>query len=172
MTEHLRGATSAATTARSRRPAWPAYAAATWAFLFAATSFYWAAGGTLGAATIGPALAGLALARDPELVAVLWATGALKAVGGLVALALVQPWGRYLPRWLPLAAAWAGGALAILYGVATMAQHGLMVAGVIATPEGLGEAAARWHLLFWDPWWLLGGILFLVAAGTSWRRPG
>ncbi len=39
-----------------------------------------------------------------------------------------------------------------------------MVTGLRDTPEVLGEQAARWHLLLWDPVWLLGGVLFLAAA--------
>jgi hypothetical protein len=33
----------------------------------------------------------------------------------------------------------------------------------IADPA-LGADAVRWHLLLWDPWWLLGGILFALGA--------
>jgi hypothetical protein len=35
---------------------------------------------------------------------------------------------------------------------------------VLSVPSGLGHTAALWHVVLWDPWWLLGGILFLVAA--------
>jgi hypothetical protein len=90
----------------------------------------------------------------------------VKALGGLVALALVQPWGRRLPRWFLCAAAWGGG-LALLYGAASLVQHALMLAGVIAVPAGLGRTAARWHLLLWDPWWILGGVLFVATAWLS-----
>lgn len=150
------------------------YAACIWALAFAAASFYWAAGGTAGAETIGPALAGLALARDPEFVAILWITGALKAVAGLLALALTgaRP-GRLpvpLPRWMLLLAGWAAAAGLILYGGASFVQHALMVAGAVAIPAGLGATGARWHLLLWDPWWLLGGTLFAIAAWGYGRR--
>jgi hypothetical protein len=70
------------------------------------------------------------------------------------------------------AAAWLAGALLTLYGLANLLDHGRMVVGLRATPPILGERAARWHLLVWDPFWLLGGILFLMAAWTSWRLRG
>lgn len=89
---------------------WFAYAAALWAFLFAALSFYWGLGGRAGAATLDPAL--MAAADDPWFVAIgLWGVGVVKALGGLVALALVLPWGRRLPGWFLRTAAWAGGGL-------------------------------------------------------------
>jgi hypothetical protein len=59
--------------------------------------------------------------------------------------------------------------LLTLYGAANLVQHGLMEAGIVDTPDGLGSDAVTWHLALWDPWWLLGGILFLLAAreGTA-----
>lgn len=141
------------------------YLACVWAFAFAALSFYWAIGGTAGGATIGPDLQRLGLTRDPGFVAILWATGVLKVIVGLLALALTQPWGRRIPSWTLLPVAWCAGVIMALYeGLASLIQHALMVAGIIATPSGLGSFAARWHLLFWDPWWLLGGLLILLAA--------
>jgi len=149
----------------SRSPVWAGYAACAWAFTFAAVSFYWAAGGTVGVTMNAPAITGPVLARDPGWIAILWATGVLKVIAGLLALALVRPWGRLFPRWLLTIAAWGTVAVMGLYeGAASLIQHALMVAGVIETPAGLGSTSARWHLLLWDPWWLVEGILFGTAA--------
>ena len=101
------------------------------------------------------------MANDP---AVVWGTAGAKALAGLLALALVRPWGRAFPRRALLVAAWSASALLALYGAANLVDHGRMVAGLRDTPEVLGERAARWHLLLWDPVWLLGGVLFLAAA--------
>jgi predicted MFS family arabinose efflux permease len=130
-------------------------------FVFAAMSFYWAAGGTAGSTTLGTRLEELAHSREPDFVAVLWITGLLKFAGGVLALALVH---RRAPRRLLLVAAWGAAALLLLYAVANLVQHGLIVAGAIEMPAGLGDTAARWHLLFWDPFWLLGGVLTALAA--------
>lgn len=147
-----------------------AYAAAAWSFLFAAISFYWAMGGTIGVETLGSAFTDPAITNDPVFVAFVWITGVLKLLAGVLALALVQPWGRRLPRALIRIGAWGGGILLTLYGVALLIQHGLMVAGVADLPASIGSmAAARWHLFFWDPFWLLGGILFLAAAISTTR---
>ena len=151
--------------------AWAGYLACAWAFVFAGLSIYWARGGTAGAATIGPAITTPVAAGEAGWIALLWATALLKALIGLVALALVRPWGRAIPRRLLLAGAWSACAVMALYeGAASLVQHGLMVAGAIGTPTGLGALALRWHLALWDPWWLLGGILLGLAAWGYQRR--
>lgn len=127
-------------------------------------SFYWAAGGTLGSATIGESIAGPALRREPWAVAVLWFTGGIKALAGVFALALVQPWGRRLPRRLMLGLAVGGGCSLLLYSIALLVQHALMATGTIGRAASLSASELRWHLFFWDPFWLLGGVLFAAAA--------
>lgn len=154
--------------ARSR---WAGYAACAWAVAFAAQSFYYAVGGTAGAETWPRAIAEPVLARDPGWIPVMWGTGAAKLLAGALALALVRPWGRSLPRRVLRATGWGAGGLLLLYGAANLVQHGLMVAGVVAIPDGLGATAARWHLFFWDPWWMLGGGLLLAAARRFGARP-
>ena len=151
---------------------WPAYGAYVWSLLFAAMSFYWAAGGTIGIDTQAPGIAELARERDPGFVAVLWVTGLLKLLGVPLALALVQPWGRVFPRWMLLTAAWGAGAGMVLWGGLNLCVGVgvgvLRAAGVVDPPED--TSAFWWHLLLWDPWWILGGVLFLMAAWQYRRR--
>jgi hypothetical protein len=150
---------------------WPAYAAAAWAFLFAAASFYWAAGGELALDTLAVEIERDALARDSDAVTITWVTGALKVVAGLVALALVRPWGARIPRRLLLVATAAAGAGFALYGAAGLVEKILMEAGAIDVSASFGSDRVIWYLLLWDPYWLLGGILFLLAA-VRFRRAG
>ena len=35
--------------------------------------------------------------------------------------------------------------------------------------EGLDDAALYGHLLLWDPWWILGEVLFALAGWRSRR---
>ncbi len=142
---------------------WVGYAACVWALLFAALSFYWAAGGRLGEGTIGAAVEGPALAREPWFVALLWATAVLKLAAAVLAFALARG-PRRLPRWVLLFAGWGAATLLSLYGLASLVQHLLIATGVLAVPAGLGEAALPWHLLLWDPVWIVGGALFTLAA--------
>lgn len=145
------------------RTALAAYAACAWAVIFAVPSFYWATGGTVGMVTIARDPDAIPLINDPFVV---FATGLLKVLGGVLALALGQLWGSRWRRWLRLVAGVAGGFF-VCYGAALLIQHGLMLTGVIDTPDTLGTTAARWHFWLWDPWWILGGVLFALAAWSA-----
>ncbi len=138
------------------------YAAAVWAFAFAAASAYWAAGGTVGLGTLSPEIT--ERVGDPEFVAVVWVTGALKALAGMLAFALAGLWPR-LPRWPVLFGGWGTGVLLTLYGAAGLTQAVLTLAGVLDAREP-DHTTLLWYALLWEPFWLLGGILFLLAA---WR---
>ena len=113
----------------------------------------------------------------------------------MLALALVRPWGRAIPRRLLLTAAWAGrsgsphgraeaGARRLLltaawagsvvltaYG-ALMVVAGMLVLTGVITPSGpVDRTALRWHVMLWDLWFLVWGVLLGVAAWHSGRRP-
>ena len=75
------------------------------------------------------------------------------------------PWAGYAACvWALLFAGWGAAALLSLYGLANLVQHLLIATGVLAVPAGLGEAGLPWHLLLWDPVWIVGGGLFTLAA--------
>ncbi len=144
------------------------YAACGWAFLFAALSFYWALGGAAGSDTVSPAIAQLARAHVPWVMAALWISAIIKVVSGFVALALIQPWGSRVPRWILLILAWGAGTLLFVHGGLYFAVGVLALSGTIhvSTPA----AVLHWYTFLWGPWWLLGGLLFLLAAWSSVRR--
>ena len=153
---------------------WAAYAACALALLYAAVSFYWAAGAPRASAPLGGELEALGRARDLGLIALVWVTGVLKVMAGL--LALVRPWARTLPRRAMLAAAWGGALLLTLYGGALVAGQALVVGGIITPPGPVDWRALRWHLFLWDSWFLVWGLLLGVAAcyhrhEASWRPP-
>ncbi len=158
---------------RRRSTEWIGYAAAGWGFAFAAVSFYWAAGGTVGLGTLARTLRDQAVTRDPGFVTVIWVTGGLKVLAGLLALALVQHWGKVFPRWMLLTAGWGTGVFLALYGGLDMHGAGL---GVIGITDPVDPTGARWYLFLWGPVWLAGGLLMLGAArhytGLGRRSPG
>lgn len=150
---------------------WAAYAAAATAFVFAAVSLYWALGGTAGLDTIGGQLTAGGRAHDPAILTLVWAAVVLKVVGGLLPLALVQQWGRLFPRWVLLSAAWAGAALLTSYGAVQVTAEALVQLGVIKPAGPVDWPALRWHMLLWDPWFLIWGLL-LGAAALEYGRGG
>ena len=54
------------------------------------------------------------------------------------------------------------------YGWVLVAVGALALTGVLGEPAD--PTALRWHVLLWDPWFLLWGLLLVVAA-LSRRRP-
>jgi hypothetical protein len=144
-----------------RRTAKHAYAAAVWAGLFALVSFYWAAGGETGLETLAVEIERDALARDGGMVALTWITGALKIVGVVVALGLAACWE---PRRLFFWAGLGGGLLIAVYGAAGIIEKLLIKLDVNAANASLGDDRVGWYLFLWDPFWMLGGVLFILAA--------
>jgi hypothetical protein len=156
-------------TGRGRLLGWSAHGAAVLAALSAAMSAYWLAGGTALLSTVG----GVVEEQGRQGGAVVAAGLALVVVGKLavavLALALAHsPAGRRLQRLVGLAGLLAGGVLT-LYGGALVAVGALALTGVLGEPAD--PTALRWHVFFWDPWFLLWGVLLLVAALTRRRIP-
>jgi hypothetical protein len=155
---------------RSLAWSWAGYAAAGVAFAFAAVSFYWGAGGMAGVSTLGGRFEQLARARDPMIVTMVWVTGFLKVAGGLLALALVQPWGRRLPlRWLRLTA-WSGAVLLTVYGVLQVISVALVAFGAVTPSQPVNSTVMWWRLLLWEPWFLIWGVLLGFTAWRSRKR--
>src|SRR5262249_62018320 len=85
--------------ARAGTPA--AFAAAVLAFTYAAVSLYWTLGGRLLLDTVGGTVEQVARGGGGPAVLLGLTATVLKVAGGLLALALVRPWGRAIPRrWL------------------------------------------------------------------------
>jgi hypothetical protein len=143
-------------------PSAAAYGAAAWAIVFALMSFSWALGGRVSLST--QALAIQDQIDDPGFVAVLWVTGFMKAFAAMVAMALVLPMGRRIPRRPLLIVGWTAVVTLLLYGGVGWLQALLWETNLQPIPAAVGARAARWKLIFWDPFWVLGGLLFLVAV--------
>ena len=151
-------------TTAAKRHRWAGYAAAALAFSFAAVNVYWGLGGRRGVATLGGSIEELAATRDPLLLGLNWASAALKAAGGVLALALVQPWGQRLPRRPLIAAAWSAAAILTAYGAIQTISVLLVWLEVAHPTEPVDPAVRRWRLLLWEPWFLVWGLLLAATA--------
>lgn len=154
----------ASSTVRSRWAAWAAYAACGWALLFAALSFFWAAGGRTGLHPLE-----YEVAPGDAVWIINLGAGILKAGIGLLALALVQPWGRIFPRKLLRACVWVLGVGMALYGGLGLVSDVLHVTGIISDPENWKWFF--WYLVLWDPWWIVGGVLYITAVWLAHHIP-
>ena len=158
-------------THRSQRTSqWPAWAAAIWAFVFALISLYWTLGDEIGLGTLAESLQEQADSPDAGFVVLMWANVLLKVLAGLTAVSLVTRAGAGIPRWMRLAGVWSAGILMTLYGVAATVEKVLILAGVLEMPSAMSATSVRWALFLWDPFWTLGGVLFLIAAWRFWKK--
>ena len=147
-----------------------AYAAALVAFAYALVSLYWAVGGHGLVSTVGGYVEQFARRGGAVPVLVALAATAAKVAGGLLALALVRPWGRVVPRrWLLLGSAGAS-VLLVAYGGLYVLAGALVLSRVIHPGGSVDRAVLRWHVEVWDLWFLVWGILLALATAGYRRR--
>jgi len=149
-----------------------AYAAAVVAFAYALVSLYWGVGGHRLVSTVGGYVAQFARQGGAVPVLVALAATAAKVAGGLLALALVRPWGRVIPRRWLLAGSTAASVLLVGYGGLNVLLGALVLSGVIHPGGGVDRTALRWHVGVWDLWFLVWGSLLALATVSYWRRTG
>ena len=157
------------TTGRERRSsrAWlitlPAQAACVWAVAFAAVHLYWVRGGTVG---LPP---GMSVFRNTLLLAIDIAAIPLCLVAALLALALARVRVRRLPRRLLRIAAWGACAVLLVHSLPT-------IVGDVMLLLGLRTAALtpvdRFSMYLYEPWFMVGGLLFGGAAWCDQHRSG
>ncbi len=137
----------------SSRVDYSAYAAFAWSVAFAVPHVYWAAGGTAG-------LEGGAI--DGALATINYAAIVLSGIAAALALALAGRWGRSLPRPVLATGAWGACVVLSLRGIAGLIQDLVVLLG-----ESEDEVSTL--ILVFEPLFLVGGILFGLAARQSRR---
>jgi hypothetical protein len=68
------------------------------------------------------------------------------------------------PRRLLLGTAWAASMVLTAYGGLLVAVGTLVLTGVLQPAGQVDRTALRWHVLVWDLWFLIWGLLLGVAA--------
>ncbi len=154
-------------TAHAARPRW-GYLAALWCLLFAVLHLYWALGGTLGlASSAGAELA----SRRPSwfVLGGLWGVAVVLLIGAGFCAGMVR-W--RLSGTLQRAVAvlgWLGGAVLLARGVLVEL---LLATDATGLATEVGAEQTRWSLFLWNPWFVLGGALVLLAANGLHRGRG
>lgn len=149
---------------RTTQGVWGRIACA-WAVAFATLHFYWALGGSWGlSASAGP----LAEKRPGWFVAVgLWGVGMLCLVGGVLGWLLARPSPRGLAGRAVKALGWCACAVLLARGIAVEVLLLTDTAEIDVSPE-----QRLWTLVLWNPWFLVGGLVFGLAAWASGRAKG
>lgn len=143
-------------------PSWslPAVGAAAWCVVFAAVHLFWALGGTAGlASAAGP---DLAAQRPPAFVVFgLFGVAALLLAGaGLVMIAgsVIETARLSRPANLVI------GTVGVVLTIRGLALEALLEADVGGLRTSIGPLESEWSLTLWNPWFAIGGSLFLWTA--------
>lgn len=119
---------------------------------------------------LGGTFEDLARERSPQSIALGMLVVPVKVAGGLLALALVQPWGTHVGRRLILVSAAVGSVVLVVYGGVLVLVGGLVLADLITPPAPVDEHALRWHVFVWDLWFLVWGMSFRARGLTVPRQ--
>jgi Protein of unknown function (DUF3995) len=147
-----------------------AYAASLAAFAHAMIDLYWALGGHALLSTVGGYPERLAHRGGVLPVLLALSASAAQMMVGLLALAMVRPWGQVIPRALLRFGSAGASALLVLYGGALVLAGTLVLTRAIHPSGGVNWTAMRWHTGVWDMWFLIWGILLTLASVGYWRR--
>jgi hypothetical protein len=151
------------------RTRWWAKGAAGLAFASAGVSLYWTAGGTALLDTVGGAIEDLARDRSPAAIALGTSAALLKVVAGVLALELLRLPAGGRRRRVVLVANGAASAILCAWGGANVVAGALVLAGLIAPAADLDRRALRWHVLVWDMWFLVWGLVLALAVAAARR---
>ncbi|MFF3767640.1 DUF3995 domain-containing protein [Streptomyces sp. NPDC001922] len=135
-------------------------AASLWAAAFAALHFYWALGGDRGlSVSAGEALAA---ERPPWFVVFgLWGVGLLCLAAALPAWLLTRPRPGGIPGLLVSSAGWGIGILLLARGIGIEV---LLLAASSGQVAAVSPEQRTWSLALWNPWFVVGGLAFGLAA--------
>ena len=153
---------------------WPAYVGCLLAFIYAVfVRFYQAAGGMIGMP---------GKMKDPTTIYMgSYIAGLAIMSCGFILIALIKPWSRIVPLQVPLIGGrkihplivltptLVGTAFLIAHGVSGMITRALLLAGIITLDfPGFVEVNVRelalWEFFFYEPWFVLLGIMAGLTA--------
>ncbi|MFS0576841.1 DUF3995 domain-containing protein [Sporosarcina sp. 179-K 3D1 HS] len=141
------------------------YIGIAWTLIFAGMSFYWATGGMVGVRSLGGQIYKMALEKDPSLVPIVWLTGFVKLGGCLLLFSLLYPWKNDRLEKIFTIVIRIAGAFLFLYGFLNFITISLAALNIL--DFDLSSYATMWRLIFWEPFWMLGGILYWMSVKNT-----
>jgi len=145
--------------------AWPAYAAASWALVFALPHVYWGASGRAGLAAAVSVQ--LAAGRSSAFQVLNWGIALFCVAGGCVALAANRVSATGAVRRLVQVLLWFAFTLLLLRVADIVVELAVGLATLDRAPQTTRTQFLRlapWFGLLWLPWFSLGTVLFGLAA--------
>ncbi|WP_274652858.1 DUF3995 domain-containing protein [Paenibacillus humicola] len=152
---------------------WPGYASFVWVIVFLLFHIYWALGGRFGLGNASSPLPPLPTSLSAWIY--FYIVIMMFAVGTIVPIAMVQAWGRYIPRRILFMACWMGCTVLILRGGAGMVDDFFRSTGIL--PNGITgmtyeqifgdehiSTYTLWSSRAIDGYFFLGGIFYGLAA--------
>ncbi|AXI10237.1 hypothetical protein CUC15_15415 [Oceanobacillus zhaokaii] len=132
-----------------------------WTILFAGMSFYWALGGMIGVRSLGGAIYEQALDPEPAFVTIVWMTAFIKLFGALLLFMLLVKWRDSWMRMILYFMIKVSGALLFLYGLFNFIT--IILSTIDLLDFQLDGYAIFWRLLFWEPYWMIGGLIYFFT---------
>jgi hypothetical protein len=130
-------------------------------------SGFWALGETWLLDTVGGTFERWGRSRSPGVLALLWVTILVKLVAAVVPLLALYELVPASTRRAVRLLAWADGLILAAYGFVLTAAGLAIQAGIVAASAHADHRALAWHAYLWDPWFLVWGVLVVVALGRG-----
>ncbi|EKN63847.1 hypothetical protein BABA_24080 [Neobacillus bataviensis LMG 21833] len=133
-----------------------------WTIIFSGMSFYWAMGGLLGVRSLGGVIYEMSLSPSPSFLRIVWLTGFIKLLGLLVLLMLLIQWKKPTVTKILYYVAKFAGALLFFYGFLNFVTITLSAFNIL--DFDLDSYATFWRLIFWEPFWMIGGVFYFFST--------
>ncbi|WP_212966973.1 DUF3995 domain-containing protein [Lederbergia ruris] len=133
-----------------------------WTVVFAAMSFYWAMGGLIGARSLGGSIYEMSLDPPRSFVIILWLTGIMKLFGLLLLSLLLLQWRKPLISSGLFYVTKIVGIVLFFYGFLNFTTITLSLFHIL--DFDLESYAVWWRLLFWEPFWMAGGVFYFFSV--------
>lgn len=144
-----------------RRNYWFISLGIVWTIAFSGMSFYWAMGGLIGVRSLGGSIYEMSLNPPPSFIMIVWMTGFIKLLGLVFLLILLIQWKKPIVNVILYYSAKTAGTFLFLYGFLNFLTITLGKLNVFDLD--LDSYATFWRLIFWEPFWMIGGVFYFFS---------